>query len=507
MVLGIGIVLTIPKSVQAVDNCNVTVDGSYGFPNKIHYCNDDDVMEISVTMTRNWALADLGEKTADNVSITITADGSMLSNKSGASTITGNGTDGATIVNAGTVRAGINTINFNTGTDVTITNQSGGEILAWDNELTSRNTAIKANATGFTLNNSGDITATGNNTILTGGTNATITNNSGGTIQATSRGINGSATNSGTSSIITNSGNIYGTTNTAIKISGSEYTITNESGGLIRAGSDGSTNTSHILAVEAVSGGTNLTLNNYGTITAGANTIKTVSTGMTLTNHSGGTISGTADGSTLKTIFVDGNNNTIENYGTISGAGDSNSINVDSGITGTNIIIHGSSTITGEIDLESTATAITLSCDFTSNTDIEIESKTGMTITNNLCGNDTYEILDSSKNADGDNSEDDGYVRIDEGLEVVSNNASYRSENVLTKLKGLFSAANYIDGVEPEDKFFRLFYSNVKRENMYKGSMAGVVGQLSPINWGNVTSNVFLGYSKHHGDFLSLIHI
>ena len=501
LVLGIGIVLTIPKSVQAVDNCNVTVDGSYGFPNKIHYCNDDDEMEISVTMTRNWALADLGEKTADNVSITITADGSMLSNKSGASTITGNGTDGATIVNAGTVRAGINTINFNTGTDVTITNQSGGEILAWDNELTSRNTAIKANATGFTLNNSGDITATGNNTILTGGTNATITNNSGGTIQATSRGINGSATNSGTSSIITNSGNIYGTTNTAIKISGSEYTITNESGGLIRAGSDGSTNTSHILAVEAVSGGTNLTLNNYGTITAGANTIKTVSTGMTLTNHSGGTISGTADGSTLKTIFVDGNNNTIENYGTISGAGDTNSINVDSGITGTNIIIHGSSTITGEIDLESTATAITLSCDFTSNMDVEVESKTNMTITNNLCGNDTYEILDSSKNADGDNSEDDGYIRIDEGLEVVSNNASYRSENVLTKLKGLFSAANYIDGVEPEDKFFRLFYSNVKRENMYKGSMAGVVGQLSPINWGNVTSNVFLGYSKHHGDF------
>ena len=108
LVLGIGIVLTIPKSVQAVDNCNVTVDGSYGFPNKIHYCNDDDVMEISVTMTRNWALADLGEKTADNVSITITADGSMLSNKSGASAITGNGTDGATIVNAGTVRAGIN---------------------------------------------------------------------------------------------------------------------------------------------------------------------------------------------------------------------------------------------------------------------------------------------------------------------------------------------------------------------------------------------------------------
>ena len=161
----------------------------------------------------------------------------------------------------------------------------------------------------------------------------------------------------------------------------------------------------------------------------------------------------------------------------------------------------GSPTFTGEIDLESTATTITLSCDLSKDIDLEVVRKTNMTVTDNLCGNDTYEILDSSKNADADNSETNGYIRIDEGLEVVSNNASYRSENVLTKLKGLFSAANYIDGVEPEDKFFRLFYSSVKRENMYKGSMKGVVGQLSPIKWGNITSNVFLGYSKHYGDF------
>ena len=184
LVLGIGIVLTIPKSVQAVDNCNVTVDGSYGFPNKIHYCNDDDEMEVSVTMTRNWALADLNSKTADDVSITITADGSMLSNKSGASAITGNGTDGATIVNAGTVRAGVNTINFNTGTNVTITNQSGGVIKAEHSSQQARPTAIKASGTGLTIDNSGDITSTGARTIIAGGTNATITNNSGGTIQA-----------------------------------------------------------------------------------------------------------------------------------------------------------------------------------------------------------------------------------------------------------------------------------------------------------------------------------
>ena len=64
---------------------------------------------------------------------------------------------------------------------------------------------------------------------------------------------------------------------------------------------------------------------------------------------------------------------------------------------------------------------------------------------------------------DGSDS-DDGYLIIDEGLEVVSNNASYRSENVLTKLKGLFSAANYIDGVEPEDKFLEYFTATLKEK-------------------------------------------
>ena len=134
-------------------------------------------------------------------------------------------------------------------------------------------------------------------------------------------------------------------------------------------------------------------------------------------------------------------------------------------------------------------------------TTIEIHNKPNLNITNNLCGNDTYTIQDSSQNADADNSETNGYLVIDEGLEVVSYNAKYRSENVSTKLKGLFNAANYINSGGPEDKFFRVFYSSVKRENMYKGSMAGVVGQLSPINWGSITSNIFLGYSKHDGDF------
>ena len=31
--------------------------------------------------------------------------------------------------------------------------------------------------------------------------------------------------------------------------------------------------------------------------------------------------------------------------------------------------------------------------------------------------------------------------------------------------------------------------------------MHGIVGQLSPIEWGPITSNIFLGYTKQNGDF------
>jgi len=125
-----------------------------------------------------------------------------------------------------------------------------------------------------------------------------------------------------------------------------------------------------------------------------------------------------------------------------------------------------------------------------------------MTVTNNLCGNDTYEILDSSKNADADNSETNGYLRIlGEDLEIAQNNPKYRSENVLTKMRGLFDAANYINWHAPEDKFFKIFHSTQKRDGTYKGQMSGVVGQLSPMIWGSLKSNIFLGYTKQDGDF------
>ena len=497
-----------------IAHCNAT--RSANTDNTKWICNDDNTFTVNenISATKAWAVVTSAANNADRVKIH--NYGTIRSTQSTASSINAGGSDLNEIYNyaSGIIRSGNAPINVAGATNITIDN--AGTVNS-DNAK-----AIHSTGTNTNITNSGRIIATTLSAILVEGTEATVTNsgtikvstlgtnyaikssgddftldnNDGGTVQAPNYSVN----LSGGSAIITNSGNIYGTTQRAIVLNSTGTKITNESGGTIQAGASG-WDANDKLAVDVVSSATNLTLDNYGTITSGINTIKTASTGMTITNYSGGTISAQTDGSGYKAIFVDGNDNTIKNYGTISGAGDSNSINVDSGITGTNIVLGGSPTFTGEIDLEDTATTITLSCDLSKDIDLEVEGKTGMTITNNLCGNDTYEILDSSKNADGDNSEDDGYVRIDEGLEVVSNNASYRSENVLTKLKGLFSAANYIDGVEPEDKFFRIFYSNVKRENMYKGSMAGVVGQLSPINWGNVTSNVFLGYSKHHGDF------
>ncbi len=152
--------------------------------------------------------------------------------------------------------------------------------------------------------------------------------------------------------------------------------------------------------------------------------------------------------------------------------------------------------------MNSTATTVTLSCTLTKDLDIEIHNKTSMTVTNNLCGNDTYEILDASLNADADNSETNGYIRIyGEDLEIAQNNPKYRSENVLTKLRGLFDAANYINWHAPEDKMFKIFHSEQKREGTYKGTMSGVVGQLSPFILGNIRNNFFVGYTQQNGDF------
>ena len=62
-----------------------------------------------------------------------------------------------------------------------------------------------------------------------------------------------------------------------------------------------------------------------------------------------------------------------------------------------NITTKGDGTWIGEIDMEDAAVTMTLDCSISKDQDIEIEDKTNMVVVDNLCGNDTYAILDSSK--------------------------------------------------------------------------------------------------------------
>ena len=332
---------------------------------------------------------------------------------------------------------------------------------------------------GLTLTNSGTLEATTNSALFLDDITGTNT-----------------ITNSGT--IINGSGNTPVTMQDAAGI-----TLTN-SGTISSAGQYG------INADNAFSP----TITNSGTISASSgssdgiginlaqNQAGNLATGATITNS--GTINAlgaNADGIRLGDTTGVYNDATITNSGTIAGA--DNSIWIDgSGTTGINIITKGEATYTGKINMESAAATMTLDCSIKKDMDIQIHGKTNMTVTNNLCGNDTYAILDDSKDADADNSETNGYLRIlGEDLEIDDENAKYRSENVLTKLRGLFDAANYINWHAPEDKFFKIFHSTQKRDGAYKGEMSGVVGQLSPFILGGIKNNIFLGYTRQDGDF------
>ena len=382
-----------------------------------------------------------------------------------------------------------------------------GDVFVLDEGVHSTESTIRINlqtnsAENVTITNSGTIYRDVDNSgAILGATSdtVTLTNNSTGTIQGVDQAI---FISSGDNWTVDNYGTIYGEDAKAINIkSGDNNKITNRSGGTIKT--DGANGI--LIWGSASDDGENTEVYNYGTISAAKASVKVANTssGTTITNYSGGSILATNTTGETAALQIDSDNTTITNKGTITASGTQHSIEIKDGVTGTKIYVDGAPTFTGEVDFNNAAanTTVYLGCSMTQDTTIEIHNKPSLNITNNLCGNDAYTIQDSSQVADSDNSETNGYIVIDEGLEVESNNAKYRSENVSTKLKGLFSAANYIDGVEPEDKFFRVFYSNVKREDMYEGSMKGIVGQLSPINWRNITSNVFLGYSEHHGDF------
>ena len=128
-----------------------------------------------------------------------------------------------------------------------------------------------------------------------------------------------------------------------------------------------------------------------------------------------------------------------------------------------------------------------------------------------------------NENAEYYNAGTDGVLTIlGEKLEVKKDNQKYRAENTLTKLRGLFGAANYVGGkwpdycttIDPEDtenelneicnqRFVKLFHSYQKRDGVYDGTSFGAVGMLSPIEWKGspIISNIFVGYANQKGDF------
>ena len=93
-----------------------------------------------------------------------------------------------------------------------------------------------------------------------------------------------------------------------------------------------------------------------------------------------------------------------------------------------------------------------------------------MIIVNNLCGNDTYQILDANKNLDSDNSETNGYLRIfGEELELASDNKKYRTEIFSNTIEHIFKSLGNI-------KEKSAFYSTYKRNDIYTNSIKGVSG-------------------------------
>tara|TARA_B100000579_G_scaffold94720_1_gene74886 strand:- start:171 stop:1364 length:1194 start_codon:yes stop_codon:yes gene_type:complete len=118
-----------------------------------------------------------------------------------------------------------------------------------------------------------------------------------------------------------------------------------------------------------------------------------------------------------------------------------------------------------------------------------------MVVVNNLCGNDTYEILDSSKNSDADNSETNGYIRIyGEDLDIDSNNKKYRTEIFLAKLNNIFSSSD-------ENKELSTYYSRQKRNDIYKNYENGILDFFENNNQFSFFEKPFISYSDQRASF------
>ncbi len=249
-----------------------------------------------------------------------------------------------------------------------------------------------------------------------------------------------------------------------------------------------------------------ITITNSGTISANLNTSPAIyltnGTDATITNT--GTITSLRHGIRLGKSHGSFNNATIINSGLIAGTthNNRNSIYVsddDNVTSGFNLITKGEGHYDGKILLSDqngttgvTFFDFTLDCSISRDQTIEIHEKQNVRIINNLCGNDTYEILDSNLNPDADNSETNGYLRIyGEDLDIDSHNKKYRSEIFLSNLNDIFNSVS-------EEKKSSGYYSVKKRDNIYKSKTSGVTGDFKIEN-DNFTP--FLSYSSQQAKF------
>ena len=370
------------------------------------------------------------------------------------------------IDNAGTISSA-NSLTLDLGNVSTISVTNSGTISAVESYG-----VFCMGCSDLTLTNSGEISAntialslrdvTGTNTITNSGT-LTTTNSTRTVDMRNATGVT-----------LTNSGTISSGGQVAI-FAESAYSPTIINTGTISPSADSSTGIAIAFEQEATEAdhGSGATVTNSGTIEA---------------------LGSAADGIRIGDGHGVYNDVTITNSGTIKGL--DNSIWIDgSGTTGTNIITKGEATYDGEIDMESAAATMTLDCSITKDMDIEIHGKTNMTVTSNLCGNDTYEILDFSKNADADNSETDGYLRIlGEDLDIDSNNHKYRSEIFLAKLNNIFIGIS-------DDKEQGTYYSSQKRNDIYKNYENGVLGFFEQEEKINYLNRPFISYSDQRASF------
>jgi len=346
---------------------------------------------------------------------------------------------------------------------------SGGSVI-----LTGSDAIDADSVSGVTIENRGTISASVNQAIdMQHAVNTTVTNS--GTIEATLRNailMDGTNADNNT---VNNSGTLKAGKKQVILATNSENTTIINSGS-IQTSDSNNQNTSGINYYNSSGSAINgATITNSGTIFAYGHAIRFGTSGIA-----------------SKAV----NNMTITNSGTIEGGTASIAVN-NANATGTNIITKDEGTYIGEISLNDTATTLTLDCSISKDQDIELTKKTNVTITNNLCGNDTYVILDANKNPDSDNSETNGYLRIyGEELDVVSNNKKYRTEIFNQSISNVFKSLSDI-------KEKSLFYTNSKRNNIYENSLKGYSGFFLNNDFEQEKVKTFLTYFEQRANFNS----